>query len=54
METKKLNPVYGTCCGCGYTDEDETPCTGRKDGIHCVHWWEGPEEEWLTHDKKGE
>lgn len=22
-------------------DEEETPCPKRKDGTHCVHWWDG-------------
>ena len=38
-------PVNGVCCGCGYDGEDETPCVGRSDGTHCVHWWDGPDDE---------
>lgn len=35
----------GTCCDCGYSGDDETPCEKREDGTHCEHWWEGPDEE---------
>jgi len=38
------DPVMGRCCGCGYTGLEETPCPERKDGVHCVHWWDGPED----------
>ena len=35
----------GTCCSCGYKGKEETPCLGRIDKIHCVHWWDGPNDE---------
>ena len=28
----------GTCCGCGYSGQEDTPCVGSDDGTHCVHW----------------
>ena len=34
------DPHDGTCCKCGYNQEDETPCP-YGDGSHCVHWWDG-------------
>ena len=36
--------VDGKCCSCGYAREKETKCEKRKDKIHCIHWWEGIEE----------
>jgi len=39
-----LYPSDGTCCSCSYSGNDETPCLKREDKIHCVHWWEGPDE----------
>ena len=33
----------GVCCSCGYAGEEETPCLAREDGVHCVHWYDGPE-----------
>lgn len=38
-----MDPVNGTCCTCGYSAPDETPCSKQEDGAHCVHWWEGPD-----------
>lgn len=35
----------GKCCSCGYEGSEETPCESREDETHCVHWWDGPEEE---------
>jgi hypothetical protein len=32
----------GKCCGCDYDGEEETECTERDDGQHCVHWYDGP------------
>lgn len=38
--------VEGTCCACGHTGSEETPCSKNKDATHCVHWWDGhPQEE---------
>jgi len=39
----RMEEKYGTCCSCGYTEEEETSCPKREDQIHCVHWWDGPE-----------
>jgi hypothetical protein len=35
----------GVCCDCAYAGADEAPCHVRKDGAHCVHWWDGPNPE---------
>ena len=35
-------PIDGTCCSCGYSGADETPCLKREDGTHCEHWCDGP------------
>lgn len=34
-------PINGTCCACGYSGDEETPCLKREDGAHCEHWWDG-------------
>jgi hypothetical protein len=36
-------PLGGTCCSCGHSGPDATPCFRRQDGVHCEHWWDGPE-----------
>jgi predicted NBD/HSP70 family sugar kinase len=36
-----VKPVNGVCCTCGFSGEVDTTCSVRKDGTHCVHWWEG-------------
>jgi hypothetical protein len=41
----KSKPVNGECCSCGYDGAEETPCEARADGTHCVHWWDGLEDE---------
>ncbi len=33
-------PTDGTCCSCGYTGSEETPCKEREDETHCNHWWD--------------
>jgi hypothetical protein len=38
-------PIDGVCCGCGYCGEEETPCPKRDDGVHCWHWYDGPDDE---------
>ena len=38
-------PKEGTCCSCAYHGENETPCSVREDGTHCVHWWDGDKPE---------
>lgn len=45
MKKKKVEPKDGVCCDCGNTKPQETPCPKRKDKTHCVHWWEGENEE---------
>lgn len=35
----------GVCCDCGYDGQEETPCPKRDDRTHCVHWWDGDEED---------
>ena len=35
-------PVDGTCCVCQYLGQEETVCSRDDDGIHCVHWGDGP------------
>jgi hypothetical protein len=41
-KSKKPKPVDGVCCACQYSKADETHCPKRSDGVHCVHWWDGP------------
>ena len=42
----------GRCCDCNYEGAEETPCSGRADKTHCVHWWDvdedhdSPESRW--------
>jgi hypothetical protein len=36
--------INGTCCSCGYSGAEETPCQAREDRTHCEHWWDGPDE----------
>jgi len=33
----------GVCCSCGFSGEEEVVCPVRTDGVHCVHWYEGPD-----------
>lgn len=35
-----LEGIPGTCCQCGYSGTEETPCPERDDG-HCDHWLDG-------------
>jgi len=37
--------IYGTCCSCGYSGQEETECLNREDKTHCECWWEGTEAE---------
>lgn len=30
----------GTCCACGYDDDEQTPCPVMEDKQHCMHWWD--------------
>jgi len=41
----EVEPKNGKCCNCGYEGTEETPCPEREDQTHCVHWWDGPNEE---------
>jgi len=43
--SRRLKELNGTCCSCEYDGVEETKCLAREDQIHCVHWWEGTEEE---------
>ncbi len=43
VKKRMANPKGGTCCACGDTDPEETPCEARKDRTHCEHWWDGVE-----------
>ena len=43
MECQRTKSVYGICCVCGYDKPEQSDCEKRKDGIHCPHWWDGPE-----------
>ena len=49
-----MEPKNGVCCDCDYAGEEETPCPNRKDGIHCEHWWDGPDEQDEQDHGKGE
>ena len=40
----QAKPVNGTCCSCGDSAPEETPCPKREEGTHCMHWWDGPDE----------
>jgi hypothetical protein len=37
-------PINGQCCFCDYEGAKETPCLEGPDRVHCVHWWDGPDE----------
>lgn len=45
------DPVDGVCCDCGDDegpndeDDDSGACASRSDGVHCVHWWDGNDDE---------
>jgi hypothetical protein len=41
----RREPVTGVCCACGYDGEVETDCPEREDGQHCMHWYDGPEDD---------
>ncbi|VVB53304.1 Uncharacterised protein [uncultured archaeon] len=45
LRGKKVKPVNGVCCSCGYKGKKETPCKVREDDTHCEHWWDGPDME---------
>lgn len=36
-------PRCGTCCSCGTSAPEESPCPTRADRTHCEHWWDEPE-----------
>jgi hypothetical protein len=40
-----MKAVPGTCCYCKTSEPAETPCEKSPDEQHCVHWWDGPDDE---------
>lgn len=42
-ENKIGESKSGRCCACGTEEPEESPCPASPDGIHCNHWWDGPE-----------
>lgn len=40
---KPIPMMLGTCCACGNSEPEETPCPKREDRTHCNCWWDGEE-----------